>query len=394
MRLPPLLVTADGLSPGSRVKLVTSLYAPLRSAIEGGVALMACHVICWYETGWPGFAGLLFAAIAVSGWRLHQRARFLSRENAAPGLARSPEIWAGRFVTGITVTSVLWSATVIITYSVAHDVALEMLVLAILGGWMGAGCVRNAASPASIAVPSAIILPSVIAAIGFFHSTLLDFVGLLAFLQLSGNLSVSRHIGRQLSSLLASEERLETANLRLQLLSATDGLTGIGNRRAFDTTLQTEWPRALREQTPLGLLLVDVDFFKRYNDSRGHMAGDECLRIVALILEDGLRRPPDFAGRFGGEEFVCLLPGTTEAGAIDVARRLQLAIAQAALPHDATPSGLLTVSIGAASLVPQSGEAPQLLIELADKALYAAKAAGRDTVCAGRRRFETASTHR
>jgi diguanylate cyclase (GGDEF)-like protein/PAS domain S-box-containing protein len=168
---------------------------------------------------------------------------------------------------------------------------------------------------------------------------------------------------------------------RLEALAIEDGLTGIANRRRFDERLREEWRRAARERTSLALLMIDLDHFKKYNDEYGHLAGDQCLRSVARILAAEAQRTTDLAARFGGEEFVMLLPNTDAAGCARIAERIRRALSGAALPHALNrPSGRVTVSLGGAVCRPGDERAaePVSLIEAADHALYAAKNGGRD----------------
>ncbi|MDW7672533.1 MAG: diguanylate cyclase [Bacillota bacterium] len=165
----------------------------------------------------------------------------------------------------------------------------------------------------------------------------------------------------------------------LKNASHVDGLTGIANRRRFDETIETEWKRAFRDRKPLSLLMVDIDFFKPYNDAYGHLAGDECLRKIAATLADSLKRPGDLAARYGGEEFACVLPGVDASGAQKIARRIQAAIQELAIPHrGAATHTHVTASIGAATLMPAGRGGWENLVAQADKALYQAKKQGRD----------------
>ncbi|MDG2990376.1 diguanylate cyclase [Candidatus Synechococcus calcipolaris G9] len=172
---------------------------------------------------------------------------------------------------------------------------------------------------------------------------------------------------------------LEAANQELQQMVFIDGLTQIKNRRCFDELLPKEWRRALREQTPLTLVMIDIDFFKDYNDHYGHIQGDETLKQVAQLLQSHLRRPGDMAARFGGEEFVLLLPNTEQAGALEVVHQLQQELAQLHIPHrPSTINPYLTLSFGIATTIPQAEHGPDDLLAVADQALYRAKAEGRD----------------
>lgn len=166
----------------------------------------------------------------------------------------------------------------------------------------------------------------------------------------------------------------------LRALASTDALTRIGNRRHLDETLLSEWRRASRRRTVLSLAIVDVDLFKLYNDSLGHLAGDECLRKVSGVLRDMLKRSGDFAGRFGGEEFAVVMPDTSFAGAHLVAERIREAIVALNIPHPKSPLGVVTVSVGVASLVPDRNSTQQDLVRKADEALYEAKRLGRNKV--------------
>jgi len=173
------------------------------------------------------------------------------------------------------------------------------------------------------------------------------------------------------------QRRAEIA--RLEALSATDGLTGVANRRYLDQFLNAEWRRAQREGGNIGLIMVDLDHFKRFNDYYGHVRGDECLREVSQALKHCVQRPRDLVARYGGEEFAIVLPSIQFEGVEVVAQRLQQVIAQLKLTHETSPvSDYVTLSMGLAWCEPVAGEHWTLLVEAADEALYTAKAAGRN----------------
>lgn len=172
---------------------------------------------------------------------------------------------------------------------------------------------------------------------------------------------------------------LKETQRALENLSRTDGLLGIANRREFDRVLEQEWRRALRDPQPLSLLLIDIDCFKTYNDTYGHLAGDACLRQVAKAVKEAVVRPGDLVARYGGEELAVLLPITDPAGAQCVAERVQQRLAEEAIPFPASPvAALVTVSIGIGALQPDAEMLPAALITEADNALYAAKRGGRN----------------
>jgi diguanylate cyclase (GGDEF)-like protein len=179
-----------------------------------------------------------------------------------------------------------------------------------------------------------------------------------------------------------SNQKLEEVNQTLQRLASVDGLTQVANRRCFDEALIHEWQRLSREQGPLSLILVDIDYFKRYNDTYGHLAGDKCLKVVAQSISKAVHRPADLVARYGGEEFVVLLPGTTLAGANQVAEAIKAAVKRLNLDHSSSPLGeKITLSLGIASLNPSQHSSPMTLIKSSDKALYLAKESGRDRIC-------------
>jgi len=179
-----------------------------------------------------------------------------------------------------------------------------------------------------------------------------------------------------------SNAELEEANQKLEQLATRDGLTGIANRRCFDEVFRREWRRAWRNELPISLLMIDVDWFKAYNDTYGHLEGDECLKIVASILNRAAGRPADVVARFGGEEFVVLLPDTPAPGALALGEKARELVQAQHLSNPGSPGhdGHLTVSVGVATIVPNNKLSPERFVSLADRALYKAKEAGRNCV--------------
>lgn len=181
-----------------------------------------------------------------------------------------------------------------------------------------------------------------------------------------------------------TEEKLLHLQNELRDLSFKDGLTGLGNRRRFDSLLSTEWNSARRNQTPISLVMIDIDHFKAYNDRYGHIKGDECLKRVSKALTAGASRPRDFLARYGGEEFALILPETDERGAEHVAERCREAVLAEQLPHDASPTGpMVTVSIGVGAIVPSTNDEALSFIQEVDRRLYRAKEAGRNSLVVG-----------
>ena len=185
---------------------------------------------------------------------------------------------------------------------------------------------------------------------------------------------------REIAERKIAEQKLAEAYRAVETLSITDSLTGLANRRRFDHYLLGEWRRAMRDRKPLSLLLIDADVFKSYNDTYGHLRGDGCLKQIAESIQDVVARPGDLVARFGGEEFAVVLPNTASDGAIQIAQQICSAMRSRQLPHSANPLGIVTVSAGCATLVPQMGKHAATLVDCADQALYQAKNAGRNCV--------------
>ncbi|MDW7673342.1 MAG: diguanylate cyclase [Bacillota bacterium] len=177
-------------------------------------------------------------------------------------------------------------------------------------------------------------------------------------------------------------KQLEAANEELYRLSCVDGLTGIANRRYLDKYLDIEIQNAERTKIPVSVIMGDIDFFKSFNDTYGHIAGDECLKSVAKTLSTTVKRPRDIVARYGGEEFAIILPETDTEGALIIAEKLRLAVAGLEMEHSQSPlSSFVTISLGVATYSPLVDTADTAVLSRADKALYRAKERGRNQVC-------------
>jgi diguanylate cyclase (GGDEF)-like protein len=189
-------------------------------------------------------------------------------------------------------------------------------------------------------------------------------------------------------------QQLQTANDELQRLAHLDGLTQIANRREFDRYLSQEWQRLQREQGSLAMVLADVDHFKGFNDTYGHLSGDDCLRAIGQLLAQVTKRPADLAARYGGEEFALILPNTSPEGAIALVSEAQTHLNRLAIPNRASPLyGQVTLSFGVTALVPTLALSPEVLMQRADQALYAAKKAGRNGYCLWSEAIESGQEH-
>jgi diguanylate cyclase (GGDEF)-like protein/PAS domain S-box-containing protein len=191
-----------------------------------------------------------------------------------------------------------------------------------------------------------------------------------------GILNMVRDIARRKKA----ELELKDLNIALEALVITDPMTGVANRRRFDQCLANEWRRGMRDRLPLSLLVLDVDWFKSFNDTYGHPRGDSCLKQIAEAALDSVNRPNDLVARIGGEEFAVILPNTHDAGAVAVAQQICAGVRHRQMPHAANPMGCVTISIGCATVIPDLGQHSTILVRSADEALYAAKHAGRNQV--------------
>jgi diguanylate cyclase (GGDEF)-like protein len=201
---------------------------------------------------------------------------------------------------------------------------------------------------------------------------------------LSAKIRAARRLDQMRGKLVEMSRELAAANQRLEVLANQDGLTGIANRRAFDSLIQRYFAQAARQHTPLSVVLCDVDNFKAYNDRYGHLAGDECLRRVGAVVGRSCRRATDLAARYGGEEFALLLPDTPQPGAFQVVEAVRNEVASLAIVHEASSAApVVTLSAGVATYVAERDKTLFDLIERADAALYRAKELGRNrSVCA------------
>jgi|MudIll2142460700_1097286.scaffolds.fasta_scaffold02149_4 diguanylate cyclase (GGDEF)-like protein len=218
-----------------------------------------------------------------------------------------------------------------------------------------------------------------------YWSWLVAVVGafLLLVLAIAYVLRINMRLNLAQESLIDMTLRLESSNRTLEQLSFRDGLTGLANHRHFEEVLTTEWARSERAHLCVGLLMIDIDFFKQHNDRYGHPAGDQCLREVAAVLKSTVHRPADLAARYGGEEFSVILPDTDIDGAMAVGERVRRAVEALRLDHcEPGTAPHVTVSVGVASMAPQRGQPLRTLTAAADRALYRAKDAGRNRVIA------------
>ncbi len=187
---------------------------------------------------------------------------------------------------------------------------------------------------------------------------------------------------RQTQKLMEATKELQEANNRLRLMSFQDALTGLHNRRYFDEFLDKEFARAKRNRTPIAMIMIDIDYFKPYNDYFGHQAGDDCLKQIASAFAKVIHRSHDLVARYGGEEFAVVLPETGKEGALAVAEALRQSVLDLQIEHPASPFGIVTISEGVAAPIPELEDTAKLLIKAADAAMYQSKTSGRNRITA------------
>jgi diguanylate cyclase (GGDEF)-like protein len=384
---------------------VDVLYDQSLWTLPGGLAAaLLIAVLLWPLAPRPAllvWLGLLavLAAVRLGLSFLYRRDR-RRRDHAAA--------WRRAYLVGTALSGAVWAAGAIYVAPGDSPLYLGAYVLWI-GGLLAAGA---AALSVVLSAYLAFALPTVLPVaaylvvgrdptrqtLGLMLLLFAGFMGLAAWrvnralagalrvrfenLELNARLEadLARHVQIE-TQLRQAKRRAESLARQLRQLSAEDGLTGIANRRHFDHVFQREWRRATRGRYPLSLILVDLDFFKDFNDRHGHQAGDECLREVAAVLRSYSRRPGDLAARYGGEEFTVVLPGIGLGDAREIAARILAEVEGLQILHGASRVGPhVTLSAGVASLVPDRNMSSEHLIELADAALYRAKGEGRNRV--------------
>jgi diguanylate cyclase (GGDEF)-like protein len=308
--------------------------------------------------------------------------------------------WANKYVFFTTMISTIWglSGVVLFPNDLIHQVLLVMILFSVLLAAIPTLAASRIAYYLQILVTLAPITILLIMSQDEGHALLAAAI-LIAAITL---ILVSSYIYHLLYE-------LQDAQFALQDLADTDQLTQVANRRHFDRKFKTEWRRAMRERTPISLLLLDVDYFKKYNDALGHQAGDECLQKISASLRSVTRRPADLAARYGGEEFAVLLPVTKLKDARMLAERLRNKIENLRIEHPASELGVVTVSIGVSCCEPGwdfTGETPEeeqdvifpaMLVTAADNAMYVAKRQGRNQVseqsCGDHKMSQTLQKH-
>jgi len=360
------------------------------NVVNPGILLLVFWPVAEHASllAWFGSLAALTAVRFVHVRRALAKSRF----------GRNPESLARQFTTGATATALLWGGGYMIVGAPLAP-PYQMLYLLTLGG-MAAGAFTSIGTHRGcyLLFLTGLFMP-VLGTLTFQATHLTAAVGVLVILFVS-MLAVTHKVTYQMlvssihnklenemlvGQLEQANSKLEAVNEELGVRAEMDALTGIFNRRHFEHRLTVEWQRARRKKECLTCLMIDVDYFKQFNDHYGHRAGDDCLKRIAVVLAEHAKRSADMVARYGGEEFVILLPDTELEGAQAIAEKSNKAVRELAIPHDqSSASRYVTVSIGVAAATPDRLSNKHALLEAADEALYLAKQQGRNQVVVSR----------
>lgn len=378
------LIGGESISDSEKWQLLAELFR-LRAPAMATLAVVAAAVLGLSHARSFALVCWAVSAVVVLGARAVLAARFRRRPAHDP-----PSIWTRRFHIATAMTGLQWSLGAVALYR-QPDLMTAVVIIAVECALItGAGARGHTAPAAAITQVS---FPCLAIALVFALQQQWGMV-VIFLVYLHFNAATIHELGRValgrvrseiekntlLEMLATSNQKLAEANQRLGRTAVTDSMTGLANRRGFDAFLDHAWRQARRENTTLSLLMIDVDFFKRFNDEHGHTAGDACLIAVATALRAVLLRPADLAARYGGEEFALVLIDTGLQGALTVAERARLAVAGTRVRLTDDEDACATVSIGVATMQPAVGFSSTALVDLADKALYQAKLGGRNCV--------------
>ena len=378
------LIGGDEISAEERCRILDVLFDERPVYVATGAMVLA-SVFGWRNglTGWAmTWAGSAF--VVLIGRIL------LARAYRARAADASELTWKAVFLVACLITGLQWGAGAL-AFLHTSDSAILCTVFAVQTALMAGASARACCFPpaALTQVGAASLIIAVCAAMAgvwvFVCLMILFMAYYTSFVQSLSSLNLKQILSEQQRKiLLASLERtnaeIAEANARLQEISLTDALTGIANRRSFDEEIAVFWAQAARQQTSIALLFIDVDHFKRFNDSHGHLAGDACLTLVAAAIKSAIRGEADRLSRYGGEEFAILLLDTDATEAAHLADRVTKAVRAISVPVGHGRSTCVTVSIGVAAMVPNQDMPSAMLVSFADQAVYLAKTDGRNCV--------------
>jgi diguanylate cyclase (GGDEF)-like protein len=326
-----------------------------------------------------GWVSLVYVVIALRIWlTLRSRAAF-----AANGYDRAS---ARRYALSAALSGIAWGIGGAMVDG-GHTLAMVLTITAVQAMVMGSVVTLGTYLPAFFAFALPASLPMIAVLVASSGRTAV-IIGIYNFILLLLMIGIAMRVNRSLRhtwELTFEKEDLVAALVKahdgMTVLAGTDGLTGLANRRRFDEVLETEFSRLRRSRAPLSLILIDVDHFKDYNDSYGHVAGDECLKRIGSLLDVSLNRAPDISARYGGEEFAAILPETEHEGAVAIAERIRGDIAALRIPHGASSvADHVTISVGIVTHDCSAVESPREFVRMADEQLYRAKSEGRNRI--------------
>ena len=405
-----------------RAKKIEILYQHGQTAVIGMLLISVVAAAFVYYTVWPAgkSAELLLVWLImfflVSTMRLYGITLFKNIEDAKSQI----EYWHAAYIAGIVISGCLWGLFFLYLIDFI-DIEQQNFILFFMIGMISAAVATYATSLIAFSVAALTVVGPVIVYLLLSDHTLSNYMGYMLIIYLVYLVIIARQLNKTLMTFIAHEfnvtrleqekryaaminreleeeilkrihtegklkeekDKAEALADKLITISSKDGLTGINNRRRFDEYLVNEWNRLARTKVPLSLIICDVDSYKAYNDTYGHLAGDDCLKSIAHLLEHFARRAGDMAARYGGEEFVILLPDTVSAQAALIAEQIRTGVEDMKVPHKSSQvSEFVTVSLGVATVIPNRDAKPETLINIADEALYKAKNTGRNKVVA------------
>jgi diguanylate cyclase (GGDEF)-like protein len=297
------------------------------------------------------------------------------------------EYWKNAFLLLALISGVIWGLSAFLIFP-ANNPALISLFVLVVASLSASTTISHSSikfGPAVWAGP-AMLLYAVRCA--WEGGETEDTIAFLTIIYLATIIHYSFNHNRTITSAISLKfenlellEELQKTNDILRRTSAVDGLTGLANRYSFEEFMEREWRRAIRDRKPLSLIMADIDHFKAFNDNYGHQGGDDCLKKVAWVIAASVKRPADLAARYGGEEFMAVLPDTDLNGALEIAEMLRRGVEALNIPHEhSSTAGVVTISVGVASLIPEQVMSSSHLVKLVDMALYSAKHAGRNMI--------------
>jgi diguanylate cyclase (GGDEF)-like protein len=377
-----------GRSDNVEQQLVATLYVQRQVLISGHAALFVVATASWFETRQTWFLMWAAAVLIVLVARVLYERRFHPARRLCDARTSRLIHRIGSWATGILLGC---SAVVIVNHV---DPLIQLLVVATETVFIMAGAARNAASkysargqillglaPMFVACLLTGKAPYMLLSLAILFELFAAFALVEAFHERLVRLLVLNEENSDLiTQVRHSNDKLVEMNRRLASAAMTDSLTGIPNRRRLDAVLSAELRRAQRDNTYLAVLLLDVDYFKRFNDLYGHQAGDDCLQRVAAVIASSLNRSGDLVARYGGEEFVAVLPRVAPLQAQALAEAVRANIAALAISHTFGVEEIVTVSIGVVAALPHRASRPEDFLRAADRALYRAKDTGRNCI--------------